>query len=476
MRKSILIIGFFLVIATVALVYAVQSLESGAIPLTIKRFIPSLDPPAVSVLPATSESNVLFDWKLGNPYLLKGGDGNVFLDLRVTGKNQADVKRKPLNLVLVIDRSGSMGSENKLEEVKNAATAIVNQMDVRDRLGIVIYDDAIQTLIPSSPVENKERVRELIYSLTPGGSTNLFGGLLEGGREIRKHFRPDCVNRIILLSDGLANVGVTDPEQIAAEARRLRANSVSISAMGVGIDYNESLMANIADHSGGNYYFISKEVNMAEIFRREWNLMQNMVATDAKATMHLGNGVEVVDVAGFKWSRQGRALTIQIPDIYSGETKRVLVELRAAANAVKTIDLGQGQFFCSEISSGKPKNIVKDFHPTIQVVEDQRLVRSNLDDEVNAKAVSNQASRSMRDAYDRWQAGEIGQARKLANETVDGLKALGYTATAPQESRYENFLKVLMDPAAEAPPPEMIKEEVKKQKEADRQSEQNSPQ
>src|SRR5687767_9788241 len=83
-------------------------------------------------------------------------------------------------------------------------------------------------------------------------------------------YRPDHVNRVILLSDGLANVGIIDPSQIAALAQRIRENSVSVSTMGVGVDFNETLMANVADHSGGNYYYISKDVNMADVFRREW--------------------------------------------------------------------------------------------------------------------------------------------------------------------------------------------------------------
>src|SRR5262249_41288941 len=146
-----------------------------------------------------------------------------------------------------------------------------------DRLAIVIYDDSVETIVPSTPVENKEQLRSAIYSLRPGGSTNLFGGLEQGYAEARKNFCKDCVNRIVFLSDGLANVGVTDPHQIEAEAKLIRESGISVSSMGVGIDYNESLMANMADASGGNYYYISRETNMADIFGQEWNLMQSLV-------------------------------------------------------------------------------------------------------------------------------------------------------------------------------------------------------
>ncbi len=293
MKKPIWIVGLFIAIATIALVYATQnnSLKSG--PVIGKKFIPKH---------SNTHGNVLVEWKLANPYMFRqDGLGDAFLDLRVTGKNMAGSERKPMNLVLVIDRSGSMADEGKLEQVKQAAAAIVNQMNSKDRLGIVIYDDVVNTILPSSAVENTETIRELLYSLSPGGSTNLAGGLQQGFEEARKNFRADHVNRVILLSDGLANVGIIDPAQIAALAQRIRERSVSISTMGVGIDFNETLMANVADHSGGNYYYISKEVNMADIFRREWNLMQSLVANNALATLELANGVEVADVAGFQW-------------------------------------------------------------------------------------------------------------------------------------------------------------------------------
>jgi len=470
MKKSIFLIGFFLLLAAVALVYAIQRLNPSAGPLSVHRFVPGRP-----VTSSTTSDAVQFEWKLGNPYLLKNGDGSVFLDLRVTGKTLPNQDRKRMNLVLVVDRSGSMGSENKLEQVKSAAAQIINHMNASDRLAVVIYDDSVQTLIPSSSVENKEHFKELIAGLSPGGSTNLCGGLMQGFEEARRNFSRDHVNRIVLLSDGLANAGIIEPDQIAAQAKLIRENSVSVSSMGVGIDYNESLMANIADSSGGNYYYISSETNMAEIFRREWNLMQSTVASGARITMGLREGIDVIDVAGFQYQTSGNKLTIEVPDISSGESKRILVQLRAPAGTTRVVDLGTGSLTYTDLTGSQPKTAGLSFHPSIRVVDDRKLVVTNNNREVAAKAASVKASRDMEDAYRRWEEGDKAGAYTVASSALEQLNALGYVANERQVDRYNQAVQQ-MSPAAPEPPMEAKKDFMKRQKEAERNTQQTEAQ
>jgi Ca-activated chloride channel homolog len=458
MRKSILIIGLFLAIAAIAIVYATQSMTSKSTSLSIPLHRNH------------SNANVEFEWKLANPYMLRqAGSGDAYLDLRVTGKTLHGTKRKPLNLVLVIDRSGSMADENKLQQVKQAASAIIDQMNSTDRLGIVIYDDLVQTILPSTSVENPGRIRELLAGLAPGGSTNLCGGLQQGFEEVRRNFKPEFVNRVILLSDGLANVGVIDPQQIAGVAQQIRERSISVSTMGVGIDYNETLMASIADQSGGNYYYISRDINMAEIFRREWNLMQNLVATNVVASLDLNRGVQVQDVPGFVWSVNNRRLQIQIPDIYTSETKRILVHLHAPADTKTMVKLGNGQLTYTDVASQQPVQIAESFTPAIQVIDDQRVVASNFDRDVQAKVASVDASKKMEAAYRELEAGNQEVAYQMANDAAENLKALGYTQNEAQVKRYEALAGKLAAPTA----PEERKDILKKQKAADRNAQQS---
>ena len=128
MRKSLVVIGIFVVLAAVALVFGLEQFGVGNI-TGITHPTPgtgnpgTIDPNSVPNIVSNSESNIQFEWKLGNPYVYNNGNGEAFLDLRVTGKQTNSSDRKRMNLVLVIDRSGSMSSENKLEQVKNSAVA-----------------------------------------------------------------------------------------------------------------------------------------------------------------------------------------------------------------------------------------------------------------------------------------------------------------------------------------------------------------
>lgn len=470
-KKLILLAGIFVFLAATALVYSGwYDAEETTGHYYPKTFVSPISPKTVTL--KSPDSNVAFEWKLGNPYLLKNGSGDVFLDLRVSGKSLSEIKRKQMNLVLVIDRSGSMASENKLDQVKQAASTIIENMNPTDRLAVVIYDDSVQTLIPSSLVENKALFREVIASLSPGGSTNLCGGMQQGFEEARKHFNRNYVNRIILLSDGLANAGITDPNQITAEAKRIRENSISVSTMGVGIDYNENLMANLADASGGNYYYVSSEVNMAEVFRKEWNLMQNVIATNARATIQLADGIDVVDVAGFQWDKKGSLLTIQVPDVYSGENKRILVQLRAPANATRLVKLGTGEFTFTDITNQKAVPVRMTFAPSIQVIEDKTVVAKNESSEVRAKVSQVAAIEKMEQALHLFESGDRDNAYKLATETTDRLRSLGYVENKRQISRYDKMLQALAEPAA----PAQEKDLLKKAKEAERTEAQSEPQ
>jgi Ca-activated chloride channel homolog len=476
MRKSLIVIGIFVVLAAVALVFGLEQFGVGNI-TGITHPIPptgnpgTIDPNTVPNIVSNSESNIQFEWKLGNPYVYNNGNGEAFLDLRVTGKQSNSSDRKRMNLVLVIDRSGSMSSENKLEQVKNSAVEILNNLNPSDRLAIVTYDDSINTILPSTSVEDKNSIRELIYGIRPGGSTNLCGGMMAGFVEAKQNFRDDSVNRIVLLSDGLANVGIVDPAEISNQAKRIRENKISVSAMGVGIDYNENLMASIADYSGGNYYYINQETSMASVFQKELNLMQNLIGTNAKATFELNRGVEVVDIAGYKWEQSGRKLTIQVPDVYSAETKRIMVQLKVPTDSSKSIVLGSGQFVCTDISKKHPVLFTANFQPSVKVIADMAMVKSNEDKDMKQRSESIIASRDMEKAYALYEEGKADEAEVVAQKAVQRLKTEG-ASNVGQIQRYDGNM-INLNAAAPPPSSAPAKDFLKKQKEQERDLQQN---
>lgn len=207
------------------------------------------------------------------------------LIIRITPPARGKIKERcPLNLGLVIDRSGSMSGE-KLKSALQAARFLILQLLPTDRLSVVSYDNKVETLVPNTLIENKESILEKINALTPGHTTALHEGWVEGATQVSQYLQPEALNRVLLLSDGLANVGETNPDVIATNVRGLAEYGVSTSTLGIGDDYNEDLMEAMANSGEGNYYYIENPASLETIFQNE--LRGLMATVGQKVTLNL---------------------------------------------------------------------------------------------------------------------------------------------------------------------------------------------
>ena len=248
------------------------------------------------------------------------------------------LNRPALNLGFVIDRSGSMDSQRKIEFARQAAVYAVQQLLVSDRISVTIFDNQVKTLIPSTPAVEKSDIIRKIESIQPRGSTALHAGWLEGGVQVSQYLNPEHINRVILLSDGLANVGETNPDVIASDVHGLARRGVSTSTMGVGNDYGEDLLEAIARSGDGNYYYIESPQQLPNIFQTE---LQGLIATIGH-TVSLGiepqSGVEVVDVFNdLDKNLYGR---YQLSNLVLGNSIEVVLRLKVPA-------ITQATNFCS---------------------------------------------------------------------------------------------------------------------------------
>ena len=151
---------------------------------------------------------------------------------------------RPLNLALVIDKSGSMADSDKMSRVKESLRTMLDKLREDDIVSIVVFDTDAEVLFPARRIGNGVAIRRAIESITPEGSTNLHAGLMLGYTEAQRNFQKDATNRVILLTDGIANVGTTDPQRIAAESSEFNGQGVDLSTIGVGLELNNDLLTN----------------------------------------------------------------------------------------------------------------------------------------------------------------------------------------------------------------------------------------
>ena len=274
--------------------------------------------------------NILhFEAHLENTYWLTGHVKKelfAYISLK-GGKAPEKQERVPLNISLVVDRSGSM-SGDKLTYVKKAVDFVIDNLKSGDVLSIVQYDDEIDVVAKSTKVTDKKALHQKVKKIEARNMTNLSGGMMEGYSQVKSTQKDGYVNRVLLLSDGLANAGITEPPQLQKIAqKKFREERIALSTFGVGADFNEVLMTNLSEYGGANYYFIDMPDKIPQIFAQELEGLLSVVAqnTSLQSTFP-SNYLQCTKVYGYPANIEGDKVNISFNDVFAEEEKAVLLK------------------------------------------------------------------------------------------------------------------------------------------------------
>lgn len=343
------------------------------------------------------------------------------IELRA-GDAQAE-ERAPMNLAVVIDHSGSM-SGGKLVQAKAAANSLVDRLSEQDRLSVVSFGSSVTVNADSLPVTatNKDKLHAAINGIGCRGGTNLQGGYLQGAKIVAKHPTDSSVNRVILLSDGYADGGQT-PEVLGKLASKQLDMGISSSALGIGLDYNEKLMAQIASHGAGNYYFVENGNKLAEIFGKEFKSLSNVVAKNAKVELTVGPGVELLRVHGFTHKLKGDKATINLGAFYARQQKDILVDLAVSARDADSRDILDVRFSFKDAMQDDKSVFSAGNLVAIATQDSAKLAK--VDKSVMRRVEQIAYADSVQRANDAYEKGKKKEAKKILNDQKTRMAKAG---------------------------------------------------
>ncbi len=235
--------------------------------------------------------------------------------------------RPKLNLAMALDRSGSMDG-SKIREAREAVKYCVDQLTSDDRFSTVVFDENVDVLFESQQMNsaNKMLLKSEIDTVTPRGSTALHEGWVSAGLQVARHLGGDTINRVILVTDGQANVGETEPDRIKAQARDLLETGVSTSTIGIGRDFNEDLLMPMAEAGGGNAWHVQEPDDMKRIFAVELSGLIGQVGKNVTLRIRSRQAVRFVDLLNdFETDREG---DYKLPNLQSGMPLDIVVRMK----------------------------------------------------------------------------------------------------------------------------------------------------
>ena len=368
--------------------------------------------------------------ELSSPIIMEGNPETNYLKVSLSGQKIDNSKRVPINLAIVIDKSSSMGGD-RIEKAREAAIFAVNLLNENDTLSIVAYDSEAKVIVPASKVKNKQKLIQVINeNVVANGGTALFAGLSKGIKQVETQLTKDKVNRIILLSDGQANVGPSSVNELSELAIIAAKKNISITTIGIGSDYNELLMSSIASYSDGNHVFVNKSTELENVFVHEFSDVMSTIAQDVVITIQLKDGVKPVRLLGRDGVIKGNKVTVKMNQLFSNQEKYVLLEVIPDEGKV-----GQSKTL-AEIDLKYDNLLVNKAEHETQLVsvaytDNQKLVQNSIIQDVLAESEIQKVTIANEKALELYNQGMQAEAEKILMENSNRLASFSNTIVSP---------------------------------------------
>lgn len=357
---------------------------------------------------------------LSTPVLQANKKQSAFLKISLTGfELNNPAQRVPANIAIVLDKSGSMQGQ-KIAKAREAAIVAINAMNENDIVSILTYDDVVKVIVPGSKVINKTEIIRKIRSIGANGSTALFAGVSKGAAEVRKFIDKERVNRVILLSDGQANVGPSSPSELGQLGMSLAKEGISVTTIGLGEGYNEDLMTQLAGYSDGNHAFVENAQDLAQVFKYEFGDVFSVVAQDVDIVIKCQRGIRPLRVLGRDADINGNKIQTRLNQLYSAQEKFVLLEVEVPPQqAAKDVPLASVDVSYNNMFSKNREQLQLPVQVAFSASSEEVFQATNkVVVETAATQVANEISKQAVQLRDK---GQVKEAQKLLNQSADYL-------------------------------------------------------
>lgn len=360
---------------------------------------------------------------------------NVLLEL--AAPTAPPLKRAPLDVVVVLDRSGSMGG-TPLASVTAATAQLLRLAGADDRIGVVAFDEQVQLVLPLER-HDPDAAGRTVRAIHSGGSTNLSGGWLKGLEMLATGRRPEALRRILILTDGHANAGITDPEELVPLVSNARAQGFTTSCIGFDDGYDENLLAALADAGMGNDYWCAGPDQAAQVFNDEFGGLASVVAQNVSVQIALTDAVAATSVLNEfpTTALPGGGVEVALGDAFGGETRQLIAAFHLRPMPVE----GPVAVATVTIRWASTINEIGLHTVTVPIVvtagDGSGAIDLGADPDVTAQVLVLQASRSRREARDAAERGEFRAASALLSLSADLLHRSGANPRDVAELRFD---------------------------------------